>query len=393
MTKTAVVALGGNALTRTEQSGTGEEMMANAAEMAAAVGNVVEAGWRVVVVHGNGPQVGNLALQQESTTSVPAQPLALLSAMTQGLLGSIIAGAIDRLRGPGTAAALITHVTVDPADPAFGSPSKPIGPFFHATQARQLAAARGWVVKPDSGRGYRRVVASPEPIGVVEIAALRALVDAGQLVITAGGGGIPVAESPDGWVTVDAVIDKDRAAGLIARLLGAQALLLVTTVDRVMLDYGTPRQSELGTISAAEAARHFADGQFPPGSMGPKVQAALRFLDGGGELAVITSPGLLAASLSGDAHAGTRIEPRLTQPGHGRPVGRQAGLAAGGAAGLDHWQRQRHTGGNGRDEGEERAEGPAHASRESARVHEEGDEDEQQVEPGHGQQHHLAADR
>jgi carbamate kinase len=319
MTKTAVVALGGNALTQAGQSGTCDEMMANAAAMAAAIGTVIDAGWRAVVVHGNGPQVGNIALQQEAATAVPAQPLALLNAMTQGLLGSIIATAIDERRGPGTAAALVTHVVVDPADPAFGAPSKPIGPFFTASEAHRLAAARGWVVQPDSGRGYRRVVPSPEPASIIELAALRALVDAGHLVITGGGGGIPVAATPAGRVTVDAVIDKDRAASLIARLLAAQALLLVTAVDRVMLDFGTPRQSELGTITPAEAARHLAAGQFPAGSMGPKVEAALRFLDGGGELAVITSPGRLAASLEGDGpDAGTRIERCPSVPGHGQ---------------------------------------------------------------------------
>ncbi len=308
MTRTAVVALGGNALTRTGQSGTCEEMLANAAVMASAVNDVIEAGWRVVIVHGNGPQVGNLALQQEATTIVPAQPLALLSAMTQGLLGSLIARAIDVLRGPGTAAALITHIAVDPADPAFGSPSKPIGPFFERAEARRLAETRGWEVQPDSGRGYRRVVASPAPASVIEIDALRVLVEAGHLVIAGGGGGIPVA-GPANGATVDAVIDKDRAAGLIARLLGAQALLLVTAVDRVMLDYGKTTQSELGTITAAEAARHLGEGQFPPGSMGPKIEAALRFLDEGGELAVITSPDLLAATLDGaGARSGTRIE-------------------------------------------------------------------------------------
>jgi len=315
MTKTAVVALGGNALTRAGQSGTCDEMLANAAAMASAVHAVIEAGWRVVVVHGNGPQVGNLALQQEATAMVPAQPLPLLSAMTQGLLGSLLARAIDLLRGPGTAVALITHVTVDPADPAFGSPSKPIGPFFEPAEARQLAERRGWIVQPDSGRGYRRVVASPEPASVVEIDAMRALVDAGHLVIAGGGGGIPLqAGGPHGGLA-DAVIDKDRAAGLIARLLGAQALALVTAVDRVMLNYGQRTQSELGTITAAEAARHLAEGQFPPGSMGPKVEAALRFLAEGGEQAVITSPDLLAATLAGAAGAagggarpGTRIE-------------------------------------------------------------------------------------
>ena len=316
MTKTAVVALGGNALTRAGQSGTCDEMLANAAAMASAVHAVIEAGWRVVIVHGNGPQVGNLALQQEATAVVPAQPLPLLSAMTQGLLGSLLARAINLLRGPGSAVALITHVTVDPADPAFGSPSKPIGPFFEPAEARQLAETRGWVVQPDSGRGYRRVVASPEPAGVIEIDALRALVDAGYLVIAGGGGGIPVqATGPHGGLA-DAVIDKDRAAGLIARLLGAQALALVTAVDRVMLDYGQPAQSELGTITAADAARYHAEGQFPPGSMGPKIEAALRFLAEGGDLAVITSPDLLAVTLSGTltgtgTRSGTRIERTL----------------------------------------------------------------------------------
>jgi carbamate kinase len=339
MTKTAVVALGGNALTRMGQSGTCDEMLANAAAMASAVHAVIEAGWRVVIVHGNGPQVGNLALQQEATAMVPAQPLPLLSAMTQGLLGSLLARAIDLLRGPGTAVAMITHVTVDPADPAFGAPSKPIGPFFEPAEARQLAQARGWVVQPDSGRGYRRVVASPEPASVVEIDALRTLVDAGHLVIAGGGGGIPVhgtapqgipvhgttpqrglvhGTAPQGGLA-DAVIDKDRAAGLIARLLSAEALLLVTAVDRVMLDYGQPTQSELGTITAAEAARHLAEGQFPPGSMGPKIEAALRFLAEGGDLAVITSPDLLAATLTGAGErSGTRIERSPAHAEHGR---------------------------------------------------------------------------
>lgn len=326
MTKTAVVALGGNALTLPGQAGTCEEMLGSAAAMAAAVNEVIEAGWRLVIVHGNGPQVGNLALQQESTTLVPAQPLAVLGAMTQGQLGSLIALSIDLLRGPGSAASLITHVTVDRADPAFLAPTKPIGPFFDRAQAERLAAERGWVVQPDSGHGYRRVVASPEPTGIVEIDAIRALVDAGLLVIAAGGGGIPLAgwggalpsrgggpllaDGPPRSMFADAVIDKDRAARLLATLIGAQALLLVTAVDRVMLDYGTPRESSLATISADEAARYLAEGQFPPGSMGPKIGAALRFLADGGQLAVITSPGLLAETLAGSGPGGgTRIEP------------------------------------------------------------------------------------
>ncbi len=333
MTKTAVVALGGNALTLPGQAGTCEEMLARAADMAASINEIIEAGWRVVIVHGNGPQVGNLAMQQESTALVPAQPLAMLGAMTQGQVGSMLALAIDRLRGPGSAASLITHVTVDQADPAFLAPTKPIGPFFERDQAQRLAAERGWAVQPDSGHGYRRVVASPEPIGIVEIAAIQALVDAGVLVIAAGGGGIPLtgglAGSPgEGPASAgrslrttlaDAVIDKDRAARLLATLIGAQALLLVTAVDRVMLNYGTPQQSSLGAVTADEIGRHRDEGQFPPGSMGPKIEAALQFLADGGDLAVITSPGLLAGTLVGTGPGGgTRIAPSPSRVGHGR---------------------------------------------------------------------------
>ena len=318
MTKTAVVALGGNALTRPDQAGTAEEMLSSAAEMAASVNEVIDAGWRVVMVHGNGPQVGNLALQQESTALAPAQPLAALGAMTQGQLGSLLALAIDRLRGPGSAVSVVTHVTVDRADPAFGAPTKPIGPFFGRDQAQRLAAERGWTVQPDSGRGYRRVVASPQPTGIVEINAIRALVDSGCLVVACGGGGIPVAASDGHVVALDAVIDKDRAASLVARLLGAQALVLVTAVDHVMINYGTPRQAGLGSITVEEAERHLRDGQFPPGSMGPKVEAALAFLAGGGEWAAITSPGLVAATLSGERQAGTRIERSPSRVGLGQ---------------------------------------------------------------------------
>jgi len=319
MTKTAVVALGGNALTLPGQAGTSAELMANAASMAACVNEVIEAGWRVVIVHGNGPQVGNLALQQEATPLAPAQPLPALGAMTQGQLGSVLAHSIDALRGHGSAAALITHVTVDRADPAFLAPTKPIGPFFGRARAEQLAAERGWTIRPDAGRGYRRVVASPEPTGIVEIGAIRALVDAGLLVIAAGGGGIPLTGRPACHEFADAVIDKDRAARLLATILGAQALLLVTAVDRVMLDYGTPRQSGLAAVTADEAARHLAEGQFPAGSMGPKIEAALQFLAAGGDLAVITSPRLLARSLAGAGpDGGTRIERGPAHVVHGR---------------------------------------------------------------------------
>lgn len=319
MTKTAVIALGGNAFTLPGTAGTYDELLSAATAMAACVDEVIQAGWRVLIVHGNGPQVGSLALQQESTRLVPPQPLAVLDAMTQGQLGSVIARSIDERLGAGRAAALVTHVMVDGSDPAFARPTKPIGPFFPRAEAERLAAERGWEIRSDSGHGYRRVVASPEPVAIVEIDAIRALLDAGLLVIAAGGGGIPLRGGPGGTGFADAVIDKDRAARLLATRLDAQALLLVTAVDRVMLDYGTPRQAGLGDITADQAARHLDEGQFPPGSMGPKIEAALRFLADGGEVAVITSPRLLAGTLAGTrAERGTRIEPSRSRAGHGR---------------------------------------------------------------------------
>ena len=309
MTKTAVVALGGNALTKAGQAGTYEEKAQNAAGMAHAIKDLLDTGWQVVIVHGNGPQIGNLAIQQEATDLVPAQPLDLLGAMTQGELGSLIARAVDVLCGRGVAVPVITHVAVDPDDPAFLHPTKPVGPFFSKEAAGRLATERRWTMREDAGRGYRRVVPSPEPVDVLELAGVRALVAAGRLVIAAGGGGIPVVARRDGYVGVDAVIDKDRAACLLASALPAQALLFVTAVETAFLDYGTPRQRPLRRLARDDAQRYLDDGQFPAGSMGPKVEAALRFLDAGGEVAVITTPELLAATLTHPGpHTGTRIE-------------------------------------------------------------------------------------
>lgn len=309
MTKTAVVALGGNALTRAGQAGTYEEKAENAATMAAAIKGLLDSGWRLAIVHGNGPQVGNLAIQQEATDLVPAQPLDLLGAMTQGEIGSIIARAVDALCGPGCAVPVVTHVTVDVEDPAFEDPAKPIGRFFAREEAERLAAERGWAMREDAGHGYRRVVPSPEPVDIVEVAGVRALMAAGRLVIAAGGGGIPIVATSDGYAGVDAVIDKDHAARVLATALPAEALLFVTSVETVFLDYGTPQQRPLRRVSSEEARRHLDEGQFPPGSMGPKVAAALRFLRKGGEVAVITTPESLAATLDGPApRPGTRIE-------------------------------------------------------------------------------------
>ena len=309
MRHTVVVALGGNALTRETEAGEATQIESNAATMATGISGLLDQGWRVIVVHGNGPQVGNLAIQQEEGAGlVPSQPLHALTAMTQGQLGSVIARAIDAIRGPGTSACLVTHVLVDPDDPAFERPSKPIGPFFESARAEALGRTRGWVMQPDSGRGHRRRVASPRPLGVLETDAIACLLASEHVVLAAGGGGIPVKALPNGgFEAIDAVIDKGLAAERVANGVDASAMLLITGVPAVSLDFGTPRQRVVAEMSADEAQRYLDDGQFPPGSMGPKVSAALDFVSGSGGTAVITSADKMVDALDPTKRIGTRI--------------------------------------------------------------------------------------
>ncbi len=313
MPKTAVVALGGNAFTRSGQSGTYAEQAANASAMAQAICSLRDAEWNVVLVHGNGPQVGNLAIQQdEAAALVPPLPLFCVNSMTQGQLGSLITLALHEVGGarlPGVVA-LVTHVVVAADDPAFDRPTKPVGPFFDAEQAYQLADERDWTVTEDAGRGYRRVVPSPQPLRIVEADAIKALVDRQMIVIAAGGGGVPVVVQGDGYRGVDAVVDKDYSAQRLATSLGAEALVLVTGVPKVELDFDSPRQRPVHEMTADEAQQHLDDGQFPEGSMGPKVRAAIGFLRDGGETAVITTAGRIRPSLDArtpEDEAGTRI--------------------------------------------------------------------------------------
>ena len=314
MAKLAVVALGGNAFTIQGETGRHDEQAVHAAGMARLMLDLIADGWTLAIVHGNGPQVGNLAIQQEDgAAQVPAQPLSTLVAMTQGELGSLISCAVhNATHGQRIVTDVITHVVVDRDDPALAHPTKPIGPFLSEQEATRLAGERGWQVVPDSGRGYRRVVASPRPVRIIEIEAVRHLLEAGDLVVTAGGGGIPVVIGEDGTLTpVEAVIDKDHAAAVLALAVHAQALVIVTAVDAVQIDFGTPTQRALGQIDIAQAERHLADGQFPEGSMGPKVRAACRFVRDGGKVAVITSVAHAVEALRqhdpDDASVGTRL--------------------------------------------------------------------------------------
>jgi carbamate kinase len=315
MPRTAVVALGGNAITRGGQAGTYEEQAENAHAMARAVCALRDAGWNVVLVHGNGPQVGNLAIQQdEAAAIVPALPLFCVNSMTQGQLGSLLGLALlaeGRGRLPGVVS-VITHVMVDPADPAFAHPTKPVGPYFSEAQARVLAQSRGWDMVPDGERGHRRVVPSPKPVGIVEVDAVRALIEQHMIVVAGGGGGIPVIAADHGLVGIDAVIDKDFTAQRLAASVNADALVLVTDTPKVYVDFDTPDRRAVDEMTVDEAAKHLEDGQFPDGSMGPKVRAAVRFIREGGRTAVITTADRAGPSLDlGDAfgteNTGTRI--------------------------------------------------------------------------------------
>ena len=326
MAETAILALGGNALIREDQRGTLEEQYTNALAMAHSVRSLIRKGWNVVIVHGNGPQVGNLAIQHEGSTDlVPALPLFTLGAMTQGQLGSLICLALNEVckREISGAVSVVTHVEVDADDPALSEPTKPIGPFFDRAEAAALESGRGWSMVEDSGRGYRRVVPSPRPMAPIEAAAISTLVDLGYIVVAGGGGGIPVARSTDGaYRGVDAVIDKDFAAERIADSVGAQALVMVTGVASVRLNFGTPQEEVVTEMTASEARRHLTEGQFPPGSMGPKVEAAIEFVESRveaasdsveapGRISAITTPELVYATL--DEPAGVIEGPRGTR--------------------------------------------------------------------------------
>ena len=300
-----VVALGGNALLRRGQALSASNQLDNIKRVAVQLARVAQK-HQMVLTHGNGPQVGLLALQSAAYTEVETYPLDVLGAQTEGMIGYLLEQELaNLLPATSTVTTLLTRVEVDPLDAAFNNPTKPIGPVYNQQQAELGVKDKNWSIAPD-GKGFRRVVASPQPLRVIGLEPIRWLMDRGALVIAAGGGGIPVAASPGSRALhgVEAVIDKDLCAGLLARELAADCLIIATDVAAVYLDWGLPSQRALGKVSVSELAKH----DFPAGSMGPKVTAACRFVNETGKRAVIGSLDDIEAMLTeGAGAAGTQV--------------------------------------------------------------------------------------
>lgn len=311
--QTLVLALGGNAITKAGERGTFPEQLRNIAQAVDSLAELVVAGYKVLITHGNGPQVGNLLIKNELAKHVvPPMPLDVCVANTQGSLGygiqQQLRNALQERGWQKEVVTFVTQVVVDPHDPAFRHPTKPVGPFYTAEEARELEKSKGYHLVEDSGRGWRRVVASPRPLEIVEKLAIRKALDEGVIVIAAGGGGIPVIRDARGRLTgVEGVIDKDLAAARLALDVQADVLLILTGVKKVALNFGRPGQRELDLMTLEEARRYLAEGHFPPGSMGPKVEAAMAFLEQGGRRVII---GLLEEAREAlQGRAGTTIVP------------------------------------------------------------------------------------
>ncbi|MEW6548978.1 MAG: carbamate kinase [Spirochaetota bacterium] len=308
--KTIVVALGGNAIIEEGTEGTIEQQFANTRKSLGAIVGMIREGHKVVLTHGNGPQAGvHLIRNEAASQQVPPSPLGVIVADTQGSMGYMIAQCLSNaLAKEGVrkdVVTVVTQVEVDPEDPSMKNPTKYVGPFYKAEQVESLRQ-RGWIIKEDPGRGFRRVVPSPIPLDVVEKDIIKDLIDDGKIVIAVGGGGVPVRRDAEGMLQgVDAVIDKDRASALLANLIAADELVILTGVDRVAINYKKPDMRFFDRMSVEECEKHLAEGQFPKGSMGPKIEAACDFVKRGGAKVIITS--MENATLAVDGKAGTVI--------------------------------------------------------------------------------------
>jgi carbamate kinase len=311
--KLAVVAFGGNALLRPEDRGTQEEQIARARQAARWLAEIVRHDYKLIVVHGNGPQVGNILVQaEEASTKIPPQSLDVCVAQTEGSMGFLLQQAIrnrlDSIGIGGDVATILTEVEVDPADPAFKRPTKPIGPFFTRYRAEALERDLGWTMREDAGHGWRHVVPSPRPLRILNIETIVHMLEGAAVVIAAGGGGIPVVRGRDSqWRGVEAVIDKDFSSSLLASELKAEMYVVLTGVAKVAIDFEKPSQRTVDRLTVAEAQRHLAEGQFPAGSMGPKIEAAIQFVTRGGKQVLITDVEHLRDALAG--REGTLILP------------------------------------------------------------------------------------
>jgi carbamate kinase len=309
--KLVVIALGGNALLQRSQKGTFEDQYSNVQKTATKIADLAEQGYRIVLTHGNGPQVGATLLRHEAGKNiVPPFPLDACGAETQGFIGYMIQQALrNELKARGMdkyVVTVVTRVIVDPHDPAFEHPTKPVGPFYTKEQADLVQQKMPNItIKEDAGRGYRRVVPSPDPKVIAERSAIRTLVDAGFIVVCTGGGGIPIVEEGSQARGVEAVIDKDLAGQRLATLINASIFVILTDVDGAYVDYGTPKQELIKEVTTGKLQRYLDQGQFKEGSMAPKVLAAIRFVESGGEKAIIAELGRLTEALEGNS--GTQV--------------------------------------------------------------------------------------
>ena len=307
----ALLAIGGNALLKEKERGLQEEQLENSRETAEMLAKVIVEGYSLCVVHGNGPQVGNLLIQQEAGSGqIPPYSLDVCGAMTQGSMGymleRMLVNRLAFLKCPTPVTSVLTEVVVDKQDPGFENPTKPVGPFYPEFRALELIRQKRWKMKEDAGRGWRKVVPSPNPLEIVQQDAINQLLHLGHCVIAGGGGGIPVIRDASGFlVGVEAVIDKDRVASMLAERIGASLFVILTGVPKVAVDFGQDSQRWLDRMTVAEARKHLADGQFPPGSMGPKIESAIAFIEAGGEEVLITT----ADALKNEPYetVGTRI--------------------------------------------------------------------------------------
>lgn len=302
-----LVAMGGHAFMQTGEKGTIEEHEKNAEGIASLLMTLVDRGYHLVITHGNGPQVGNLLIQHEmAREEVPSMPLDVLVAMTEGSLGYILQQSLlNQLRKKDLrryVVTVVTQVLVDEQDPAFQNPSKPIGPFLSREEAERRRDALGWNVREDSGRGWRRLVPSPRPVKVIQRHMIRDTARAGHIVVACGGGGIPIKKEESGqYGGIEAVIDKDLTSSVLATDIGAALLVILTAVPQVYVNFGKPNQQALGAVTLEELERLHAEGHFPPGSMGPKIEAVMGYLRAGGRRALITNPESLPQAIEGRA--------------------------------------------------------------------------------------------